>query len=154
MKNSNCCVGVSIWLAITVCVLIMLVASTDAGAEDFGYDGAEMASEVGNMELRISEWKHEWFHGLGSGTEFNGKGFVINKNTGQIYAWNLIETAAHNICNIPSDSKHYYKKFVDAQYGNFGFGNIKGESQHVSALLRFYSGKGSVWWRVKSEDCP
>jgi hypothetical protein len=155
MKNQSCWPGASITIAMVLFVMMVFVASSDVEAEDFGYDGAEMADEIANMEIRVPQWDHSWFHTwVGSGTTFNGKAFVINTNTGQIYTWNLIETAAHNICDIPSNSQHYYKKFEHAQEAKFGFGNIPGESQHVSALVRFYSDKGSVWWRLKTEGCP
>lgn len=66
-------------LVITVCAMIAFVVSPDVEAEDFGYEGAEMAMEVNDMELRVPSWNHNWnSNPFGAGTQFDGQAFVIN----------------------------------------------------------------------------
>jgi hypothetical protein len=70
-----------------------------------------IAAELDSMELRIASYRHRWWSGpFGTDprTEFTGSAFVINKNNGQIYTWNLIETSSDNNCNIPRTKIHYY----------------------------------------------
>lgn len=110
-----------------------------------------------SMELKVQGWRHYWYCNAVNycETDFFGTGFVINKNNGLIYTWNLIETTAFNDCNISPDNMSNYKKFTNAQYGDFGWGRGReGRSVHVSARLKFYADWGWISWVVNTEKCP